>query len=210
MYTDGRELYTRNLEPGVAVYGEPLREEGGVEYRLWDPHRSKLAAFLRLGGSAPPFSPSSRVLYLGAASGTTVSHVSDLCAEGTVFAVEVSRRVFEKLLLVASDRPILVPIMADAAKPESYANVIGDPVEIVYQDLAQPDQDAIFLRNLELLRPGGAGFLAVKARSVDVAADPATVFAASRKALERAGCRVRDVQSLHPFQRDHAMVIVER
>ena len=210
VYTDGRELYTRNIVPGVAVYGEPLVREGVVEYRLWDPHRSKLAAFLRRGGSEFPFASSSRVLYLGAASGTTASHLSDICANGSVCAVELSRRVFDKLLRVAGQRPNLVPIMADAAKPESYRGIVGPPVDVVYQDVAQPEQDAIFLRNLEMLRDHGVGFLAVKARSVDVSARPAAVFEATRRALERAGCHVRDVRSLHPFQRDHAMVVVER
>jgi len=210
VYTDGRELYTKNLVPGVAVYGEPLVREGGVEYRLWDPHRSKLAAYLQLGGTGFPFSSSSRVLYLGAASATTVSHLSDICEAGSIYAVEFSRRVFDKLLQVATRRPNLLPILADAAKPEAYRNVVGGSVDAVYQDLAQPEQTAIFLRNFEFLRPGGLGFLAIKARSVDVSARPSEVFEATRRALEHSGCRELDVRSLHRFQKDHAMVVVER
>lgn len=210
VYTDGRELYTINLAPGTAVYGEPLVREGGVEYRLWDPHRSKLAAYLRLGGTAFPFTASSRVLYLGAASGTTASHLSDVCRSGSIYAVELSRRVFEKLMRVASHRPNLLPILSDAATPEAYQGVIGAPVDAVYQDIAQPAQDAIFLRNLEFLRAEGVGFLAVKARSVDVAARPSEVFESIRRALEQYGCRVIDVRPLHRFQKDHAMAVVKR
>ncbi len=210
VYTDGRELYTRNLVPGASVYGEPLVRAGDAEYRLWDPHRSKLATYIRRGGSVFPFVEDSAVLYLGAASGTTVSHLSDLCPKGTIHAVEVSRRVFEKLLRLAEARPNVLPILADAAKPEVYRGLLGGPVAVVYQDLAQPDQDAIFLRNLEALEDGGAGFLAVKARSIDVARRPSEVFEDSRAAMEKSGLRVSDVRSLHPYQRDHAMVVVEK
>jgi len=208
VYTNGRELYTKNLVPGVAVYGEPLVRDGGVEYRLWDPHRSKLAAYVRLGGTTFPFRPASRVLYLGAASGTTVSHLSDICASGSIYAIELSRRTFEKLLRVAAERPNLLPILADAATPGAYQTLMGGPVDVVYQDLAQPDQDAIFLRNLEFLRHDGFGFLAVKARSVDVAARPAEVFEATRRTLEARGYLIRDARPLHRYQRDHAMIVV--
>lgn len=208
VFTDGEELYTRNLVPGATVYGEPLVRTAGGEFRLWDPHRSKLAAYVRLGGTAFPFTDESTVLYLGAATGTTVSHVSDLCPSGAVHAVEISRRAFEKLLRLSETRPNLVPILGDAAKPETFRGLLGGPVDVVYQDVAQPAQDAIFLRNLEVLAPSGTGFLAVKARSVDVARRPTAVFEDARTSMERAGHEVLDARSLHPFQRDHAMVVV--
>ena len=45
---------------------------------MWNPFRSKLAAAILGGVDKIHMKPGSKVLYLGAASGTTVSHVSDL------------------------------------------------------------------------------------------------------------------------------------
>src|SRR5690349_24963955 len=72
------KLGTRSLAPGKIVYGEEVVKAGDEEYRVWDPFRSKLAAAILKGLHEIPFGDKSRVLYLGAASGTTVSHVSDI------------------------------------------------------------------------------------------------------------------------------------
>src|SRR5213593_115138 len=90
VYADGPWLLTRNLVPGAVVYGEGLVREKGREFRRWDANRSKLAAYLKRGVRVWPFRFRSSVLYLGAGSGTTASHVSDVCADGTVAAVEIS------------------------------------------------------------------------------------------------------------------------
>lgn len=209
MYTDGSWLYTRNLVPGKVVYGEGLSKEGGVEYRRWDATRSKLAAYLKRGGRTWPFSPSSSVLYLGAGSGTTVSHVSDVCTNGSIVAIEISPRVFRNLVSVAETRSNLVPILGDASRPETYRNHVGT-VDVLYQDVAQRDQVEIFVRNIELLRRGGTGLLMVKARSVDVAARPEVVYADSTNALRRSGLEVLDDRPLDPFQKDHAAVVVRK
>lgn len=64
-----------------------------LEYRVWNPFRSKLAASILSGVDNIHIKPGSKVLYLGAASGTSVSHVSDLVGpEGSVYAVEFSHR----------------------------------------------------------------------------------------------------------------------
>lgn len=49
-----------------------------IEYRVWNPFRSKLGAAILSGVDNIHMPPGSKVLYLGAASGTTVSHVSDI------------------------------------------------------------------------------------------------------------------------------------
>eukprot|EP00493_Phyllostaurus_siculus_P025903 UN26248 len=47
-------------------------------FRVWNPYRSKLGASVLNGIKKIPVAPGMKVLYLGAASGTTVSHVSDI------------------------------------------------------------------------------------------------------------------------------------
>lgn len=208
VFTDGDRLYTRNTVPGVAVYGERLVHQGDVEYRDWSPSRSKLAAFLVKGAAAFPFGRHTDVLYLGAAQGTTVSHLADICHEGTIYAVEISRRAFQKLLDVSERRPNVMPILGDARKPEAYRRLVGR-VGAVYQDVAQRDQVGIFLANLDSLRVGGFGFLCVKARSVDVAAEPKSVYAETRRRLAGAVTIVQ-VVDLQPYERDHAAFLVEK
>lgn len=207
VFTDGSWLYTRNLVPGRAVYGEALRVEDGVEYRRWDAERSKLAAYLKKGGVRWPFLETTSVLYLGAASGTTASHLSDICPRGTIVAVEVSPRSFRDLVTVAEGRPNLLPILGDASRPDAYRSRVGN-VDVVYQDVAQRDQEAIFLRNLSALRPGGVGILMLKARSVDVAARPADVYRVARETIASKGFDVLDVRLLDPHAGDHAAIVV--
>ena len=56
----------------------PFRPILRIEYRVWNPFRSKLGAGIVGGIGACPVKPGAKVLYLGGASGTTVSHVSDM------------------------------------------------------------------------------------------------------------------------------------
>ena len=209
VFTDGERLYTRNLVPGVAVYGERLVSQGDAEFRAWNPRRSKLAALLKKGAAMFPFGRRTDVLYLGAAQGTTVSHLSDICVDGTIYAVEISRRAFQKLLALAERRPNLMPILGDADAPDGYARLLA-PVDVLYQDVAQRDQVGIFRKNLEFLKPGGVGVLMVKARSADVAARPSDVYAKVRREVASAGLEVLQVAELDPYEADHAAVLVER
>ena len=208
VWSDGRTLYTRNLAPGTKVYGERLIEEYGVEYREWVPYRSKLAAYMMKGGREFPFTKRSRVLYLGAASGTTASHVADICSEGTVYCVEISQRSFRELVEVCEKRRNMVPILSDATKPMSYKFVV-DQADIVYQDVAQKNQAAILVSNIREFS-ATTGMLALKARSEDVTVMPEIIFEQARKALVAARLKVLDVRDLGPYEKDHAMMVVSR
>lgn len=201
-------LWTQSLDPGQKIYGELVRNFEGKEYRCWNSRRSKLAAYQQQARTRLKVKGDERVLYLGAASGTTVSHLSDLLPEGTVFAIEVSPRPFRDLLAVAARRPNIVPVLADVREPQRYAAYVGGPVDVVVQDVAQRDQAELLEANLQrFARPGTRVFLAVKSRSVDVAAEPRDVYARVRKHLEAAGRRVSSTVDLAPLQRDHAMIV---
>src|SRR5512141_477504 len=126
---DKKQLATKNLDPGKAVYGEKLIPVEGVEYRIWDPRRSKLGAML-LKKFDIPLREDSKVLYLGAASGTTVSHVSDIVSKGAVYAVEFAPRSMRDLIGLASRRKNLFPILADAGKPDIYSYLV-EPVDLI-------------------------------------------------------------------------------
>ncbi|MEM4634124.1 MAG: fibrillarin-like rRNA/tRNA 2'-O-methyltransferase [Candidatus Anstonellaceae archaeon] len=174
---DGK-LATKSLSPGAKVYGEKLVKDGQVEYRIWDLHRSKFAAALHKGLTTVPIKPGSIVLYLGASTGTTASHISDIVGEeGGVYCVEFASRPMRELLRVCESRSNMLPIMGDARQPQEYEEQIDGKVDVIYQDVAQPDQDEIFLKNSHLfLKKDGSGLIAIKSQSIDVSKPSKVVF----------------------------------
>ena len=135
----GRDFGTLNLNPGKKVYGERLIQHGGKEYRTWDIYRSKIAAAIEHGLQNFPFKENTKILYLGAGNGTTVSHFSDVCTQGQIFAVEFSARSAIDLFMLAKQRKNIVPLLADANHLLSYL-AIAPEVDVIYQDIAQRDQ----------------------------------------------------------------------
>lgn len=199
-------IATRNMAPGSAVYGERLLEDDGIEYRVWNPHRSKLGAFLTMGG-AIPISSSSNVLYLGAATGTTASHVSDIVHEGMVYALELSAEPMRKLLEVSRKRKNMVPILGDAARPETYMSLVDKGIDLIYQDVAQRNQAEIAIKNAAtFLGSGGATIIAIKARSIDATVAPKKAIQQEVEKLEKA-FDIDRVKGLSPFHKDHAIVV---
>ena len=195
---DGQKRLATRSDDLVPVYGERILEG----YRLWDPFRSKLAALLLNGRSTrPALASDAMVLYLGAATGTTVSHVSDIVRDGLVYAVEYSPRSMRDLVRLCERRKNIVPILADAAMPEEYAFLV-ESVDLVYQDVAQRNQAEIASRNCaRYLKPGGDLILMLKTRSVDVTASPQAVLQAEMKNMQ--GLDLLQVLDLLPFHQDH-------
>jgi len=202
------KLATKNLVAGRKVYGEKFVREGGAEYRLWNPNRSKLAAAIFNGLGELPLNENSKVLYLGAASGTTASHISDIVSQGLVFCVDFSPRVFVKLLEVCELRKNMIPIFADASQPGQYSSIV-EKCDVIYQDIAQPNQVEILAANAEhYLKLGGSVIIAIKARSIDVSKEPRKIFDAEIEKLKKF-FKILDVVYLEPYEKDHVLVVGE-
>ena len=208
-----KRLATKNLTPGLNVYGERLVKFKGVEYRVWDAFRSKLAGAIIKGLQIVPIEPGNKVLYLGAASGTTPSHVSDIVGEaGHVYAVEFAQRSIRDLVNnVATYRSNISPILDDARMPEHYAMFISGRVDAIYCDVAQPEQAKLLADNADVfLKPGGWVMQAVKAQSIDVTMNPETVYQQEAKLLRSRGFDVREIVNLEPFDKMHAMIVAQK
>jgi rRNA 2'-O-methyltransferase fibrillarin len=194
------------------VYGEKriTVEEGDkkVEYRTWNPFRSKIAAAILGGPKNIYIEPGKKVLYLGAASGTSVSHVADIVGpEGVVYAVEFSPRSGRDLVNMAQYRTNVIPIIEDARRPEKYRMLVG-MVDVVFADVAQPDQSRIVALNAEyFLRRGGAFVISIKASCIDSTIAPEAVFAEEVQKLKKAELKPKEQLTLEPYERDHAVVI---
>ena len=211
---DGAQrLATRNLTPGRTVYGERLIRFKSVEYRVWDAFRSKLAAAILRGVQNVPIKPGHRVLYLGAASGTTASHVSDIVGEqGHVYCVEFASRSLRDLVdNVCAYRLNMSPFLEDARFPEKYAMFLPGKVDDIYCDVAQPEQAKVLADNADcFLKESGWVMLAVKAQSIDVTKDPAEVYQREVKVLRSRGFAVEEVVRLEPYDKAHAMILAQR
>ncbi|XP_012673537.1 rRNA 2'-O-methyltransferase fibrillarin [Clupea harengus] len=205
-------LVTRNMVIGESVYGEKRIsvEEGEtkIEYRAWNPFRSKLAAAILGGIDQIHIKPGMKVMYLGAASGTTVSHVSDIVGpEGLVYAVEFSHRSGRDLLNVAKKRTNIIPIIEDARHPHKYRMLVG-MVDVIFADVAQPDQTRIVALNAHnFLKNGGHFVISIKANCIDSTAAPEAVFAAEVKKMASENMKPQEQLTLEPYERDHAVVV---
>lgn len=203
-----KQLATPNLVPGDSIYGEKLVKHKDEEYRIWDPFRSKLAAALKNGLIADTISSGTRILYLGASTGTTVSHLSDIVGlKGLIFAVESASRVGRELIEnVARKRKNVIPILEDARRPDLYFSIFGK-VDVLYCDIAQQDQTEIAIQNCRsFLKARGSIFLIVKTRSIDVVENPKVVIQDQVRKLEDNRFSVQQVIDLEPFDRDHALI----
>jgi len=193
---DGDEALVTRGEP---AYGEPVVDG----WRRWDAHRSKLGATLELGLDTG-LSGGDGVLYLGAANGTTVSHVADFA--GPTYAVEFAPRPVRDLLDVAEARETLFPLLKDARKPESYAHVVESGLDAVVQDVATRGQADVALANRQFLADDGRLVAAVKARSEDVTESPESVFGRVLDQL-REGYEILATERMEPFHDDHLAVV---
>ncbi|KOS17258.1 rRNA 2'-O-methyltransferase fibrillarin [Escovopsis weberi] len=213
-------IATRNMVPGESVYGEKrisvdetVQNDDGtttttkIEYRLWNPFRSKLCAAIAGGADDIYIRPGSRVLYLGGASGTSVSHVSDVVGPtGFVYAVEFSNRSGRDLVAMASKRPNVVPIVEDARQPQRYRMIVP-MVDVIFADVAQPDQARIVGMNANwFLKVGGGVVISIKANCIDSTAPAAEVFASEVQKMRGEGIKPKFQLTLEPFERDHCLV----
>jgi fibrillarin-like pre-rRNA processing protein len=194
-FGDDEALATR----GEPAYGEPVVDG----WRRWDAHRSKLGATLELGLDTG-LAGGDGVLYLGAANGTTVSHVADFA--GPTYAVEFAPRPVRDLLEVAEARDNLFPLLKDARKPETYAHVVESDLDAIVQDVATRGQADVALANRQFLDDDGRLVAAIKARSEDVTEAPEDVFERVLDQL-REGYEVLSTERMEPFHEDHLAVV---
>lgn len=212
-FKDGN-IATKNLTPGLKVYDEKLinEEKDGVieEYRIWNPRRSKLSAALLNGLERLNLNDDSKVLYLGASTGTTVSHISDIAKEGLIYAVEFSPVSMKKLVRLSETRPNILPILADATKPKYYLNKV-EKVDLVYCDVAQAKQSELFINNMNLfLKEEGQGLITIKARSIDVVQKPKKIFKEEANKIQSKGYSIVEKIKLEPYEKDHVAFLVEK
>ncbi len=212
VYLIKNHLATKNLVPGERVYGEELVQVDGVEYRWWNPYRSKIGAGIKNGLREMPAKNGSTILYLGSAEGTTISHLSDIVGEkGLIFGADINAKVMQKFIYLCEKRKNLVPILADANKPETYKEHLGKmKVDFLFQDISQKNQAEIFVRNAkQYLKRQGQAMISIKARSIN-STKPFKKIVEEESAKLKQLFQIKQTINLAPFQTDHALVVCER
>ncbi|MBM3282004.1 MAG: fibrillarin-like rRNA/tRNA 2'-O-methyltransferase [Candidatus Diapherotrites archaeon] len=207
---DGKNYFTRSFVNGQRVYGERIVTEGKIEWREWNPYRSKLAAALCSGLLDFPIREGSAVLYLGSAEGTSISHVSDVIGEkGVVVGVDISPKAMATFSKLVESRSNIIPLLADANQPSLLRNELGDfSCDVLVQDVSQRNQADIFVKNLrEFGKKNAHGLLVIKARSVDSSISPKKVLE-NELALVKRSFSVLQVVDLNAFESDHFLIHV--
>ena len=210
IYSDRRRIYTKNIRKGLTHFQERTYKDNGVEYREFDPTRSKLAAMIMKGCTNIGIRKDDVVLYLGVSHGYTASFVSDMIGEsGLLFGIDPAPRVIRDLVFLSEKRNNIIPMLVDANHPDTYVKRVCQ-ADIVFQDISQRNQMEIFVKNCDqFLKEGGYGLLAVKARSIDVTKKPKQIFIEIRDKLDKI-YKVIDYKVLDPFELDHCMIIIKK
>lgn len=209
VWRKGKHIFTRNLIPGDKTYSKNLIKWKNSEFREWNPNRSKPAAAIAKGLKFLPVVKKAKILYLGIASGQTATFLSDMIGkEGIIYGVEISERCVRDLNPVAEKRGNIVPIVADARKPEDYGWI--EKVDLIYEDVASDDQTPIMIRNSEkFLKPNGFAMIAIKARSIDVVKEPEKIYKQELAKLKKR-FKILDKVKLDPYEKDHMFVVMKR
>lgn len=206
--SDGSIVFSKNLVPGNTVYGEKLLTIEGAEYRVWDPHRSKLAAYILLSGKSGWIGQEDTVIYLGASTGTTVSHLSDIVDKGQIYAIEISKRTFRELIANCAPRKNILPMLGDARDEDLMAGILTK-ADFLYSDVAQRDQAQIFVSNFNRYKCE-SGILMLKCRSIDVSADPSQVVKETVAAIRNRGLKCDEPIDMGAFEKDHYAIHIQR
>jgi len=202
-------IVTKNLTPSKSFFKERLIKVNNIEYREFDPRRSKLAAAIVKRISEIPIKEADYVLYLGASHGYTSSFISDMVGDnGIIFCIDFAPRVVRDLIFVCEERNNMIPILASANKPELYEKRITD-VNIIYQDIAQKNQVEILFKNIKFLKNKGYVILSIKSRSIDVTKNPKKIFLEVEEKLKQK-MKIIDKKELDPFEKDHILFVCQK
>lgn len=110
---------------------------------------------------------------------------------------------------MAKKRTNIVPIVEDARHPSKYRMLINQ-VDVIFADVAQPDQARIVTYNAQFfLKNGGHIVISIKASCIDSTASPEAVFASEVSKLRAEFVKPKEQLTLEPYERDHAMVVGE-
>ncbi|KAL6573978.1 hypothetical protein OROHE_001520 [Orobanche hederae] len=163
-------ICTKNLVYREALHSEDLicvenENVTEVEYRVWDPRNSKLAAAITCGVTDMWIKPGSRVLYLGDVCGITVFQLSDLVGSvGLVYVVGMC----DDIVNMANKRSNVVRIFGNPHLYSTYRMVVG-MVDVIFADMASSHEvNDVVLNAGFYLKTGGHYMIATQESNTNI------------------------------------------
>ncbi|AAT43797.1 fibrillarin-like rRNA/tRNA 2'-O-methyltransferase [Picrophilus oshimae] len=205
IFRDNKSIYTLS-ENNKRVYGEKIIRKKNSYLREWDPRRSKLAAAILKGFKHANFDKKLNILYLGASTGTTVSHLSDICISGRLYAVELSYDSFVKLYSLSQARNNIFPILEDANLVERYKFFV-EKCDFIYQDIAQRNQVQIFNQNADIFKPRSA-ILIIKIKAISSKEPEKKILKETISSIRK--YNIKEIIDLRPYDIGNYLVYMER
>lgn len=206
---DKKKPATINLYNENKIYNEKLVKKNSIEYKIWEPYRSKLAAAIMNGLEILPITRKSKVLCLGSFTGTTTNHISDIVGtDGLVFCVAHSNKGTQNIVYEVKNRSNTNLIIHDLRNPSKYP-AISEKVNVVYVDIEQPDQTEIAILNCKThLKTGGYLILIIKTKNKDDTKQSNEIIKGKVKKLSVFFDILQEV-NLENYDREHSIVIAK-
>jgi fibrillarin-like pre-rRNA processing protein len=108
---------------------------------------------------------------------------------------------------LANQRTNVIPIHGDAKKPFEYEEV--GRVDVIYMDVAQPDQPEILIKNAHVfLESGSIAMICVKSQSIDVTRRPDEIFREVEEKLSK-DFEIIEKMKLEPYDKDHIFLVLK-
>ncbi|MEM5874563.1 MAG: fibrillarin-like rRNA/tRNA 2'-O-methyltransferase [Candidatus Aenigmatarchaeota archaeon] len=210
VYKINSQIATINLVPGKKTANEKIVVKNRIEYRIWDPYTSKPAAAIKNGLKVFPVKRGMKILYLGFASGKTATYFSDIIGgNGIIYGIEISADVLKESLNACEERKNMIPILADARKIDEYKHLIFDKVDLIYEDIADPDMIRILKINAkEFLKKDSFAMIAIKSQCINSVEKPKVVYEKCLKELSQE-FEIIDKRELDPYEIAHLFVVLK-
>ncbi len=177
----------------LQYYGERVKGKN----RNWNPYKSKLGAGIVKGLKQLSLTESSKILYLGSATGTTISHLSDILRQGSIYAVDISRDMMIKCMKLVYLRDNITPFLLDASKTN-----FTEQFDMLFQDISCKEQVGILIHNSAFVKREGSILLSLKTQSIDSSRPPKEIMKEQKILLEKE-FSVIELINLEPYEKHH-------
>jgi fibrillarin-like pre-rRNA processing protein len=178
-----------------------------MEKRYWDPKKSKWKAAIERGMSVD-LKGNENILYLGASTGSTISHLSPRTS-GMIYSVEKSNVMAVNLVRLSEKVQNVLPLFCDAHDVDYIKEKIGEErIDILFCDIPSFDQVEILRKASELVKEDCKILFSLKTQSISQER-PENVKNRIRDELKKY-FKIQGEVNLEPFQKKHFFFILQK
>ena len=205
---NAKKIATLNLSVGSKEKDEEIIKVDGNEYRIWKPHRSKLATAIINGMEIFPILKKSKVLYFDATVENTASYISDIVGnDGKIFVVVNSNKPsnFMQKMVDKRSNVTMIHHTENLAQHKS----INDKVDVIYMNVSDKNNlDIAILNSKAYLKDGGYLLLVVKTADILVNKYGVEPENNQRKKIRMLFEMIQEI-NLADFFKDNTMIVAK-